>query len=94
MNWPASVLSLGAVFLLANPAVSDPTLTSAAREAFLKRVEAAIDPGCVGRVDRKRLAVQTPSLLKLRFRIRDNNARRPARPWRNPSVLNERYAAR
>jgi hypothetical protein len=42
MNWPASVLSLGAVFLLANPAVSDPTLTSAAREAFLKRVDAAI----------------------------------------------------
>ena len=42
MNWPASLLSLGAVFLLANPAGSDRALASAAREAFLKRVDAAI----------------------------------------------------
>jgi hypothetical protein len=42
MNWPTTLLSLGAVFLLANPALSDPTPTSAALETFLKRVDAAL----------------------------------------------------
>jgi hypothetical protein len=42
MNWPTTLLSLGAVFLLANPALSDPTSTSAALETFLKRVDAAL----------------------------------------------------
>jgi len=42
MNWPTTLLSLGAVFLLANPALSDPTLTSATHETFLKRVDAAL----------------------------------------------------
>jgi hypothetical protein len=42
MNWPTALLSLGAVLLLANPALSDPTLTSTAHETFLKRVDAAL----------------------------------------------------
>jgi hypothetical protein len=42
MSWPTTLLSLGAVFLLANPALSDPTLTSTAHETFLKRVDAAL----------------------------------------------------
>jgi hypothetical protein len=42
MNWPTTLLSLGVVFLLANPALSDPTLTSAAHEPFLKHVDAAL----------------------------------------------------
>jgi hypothetical protein len=42
MNWPTTLLSLGAVFLLANPALSDPTPAPAAQETFLKRVDAAL----------------------------------------------------
>ena len=42
MNWPTTHLSLGAVLLLANPALSDPTLTSTAHETFLKRVDTAL----------------------------------------------------